>query len=133
MYLTNSYTTSFNFNFSFHFEVLLIFIIIGVAFALAGVISFKKHKTTVNPVNTVNVSTLVRSGIYRFTRNPMYVGMLMALFGGFLYLSNPINLLFIVVFVWYMDKFQIKPEEVFLTSIFGNDYVMYKQSVRRWL
>ncbi|MEZ9369130.1 isoprenylcysteine carboxylmethyltransferase family protein [Shewanella sp. 10N.286.51.B2] len=106
---------------------------LGVVFALAGVISFKKHKTTVNPVNTKNVTTLINSGIYRYSRNPMYVGMLMALLGYCLYLSNPINLITLILFVWYMNKFQIKPEEVLLTSIFGNDYIRYKQSVRRWL
>jgi protein-S-isoprenylcysteine O-methyltransferase Ste14 len=133
MYLTSLYLNFFSLALSFNVEMLLIFFILGVTFALAGVISFKKHQTTVNPMNTENVSTLVKSGVYRYTRNPMYVGMLMVLLGYCLYLNNPINLLLIALFVWYMSKFQIKPEEVFLTSVFGNEYVIYKESVRQWL
>ncbi|OEE93303.1 protein-S-isoprenylcysteine methyltransferase [Vibrio genomosp. F10 str. 9ZD137] len=133
MYLTNLYLKFTLFDLPFKVEVLLIFFIIGVTFALAGVISFKKHKTTLDPMNTENVSTLVKSGVYRYTRNPMYVGMLMALLGYGFFLSNPINLFITVLFIWYMNKFQIKPEEVFLSSVFGNDYDEYKKSVKRWL
>lgn len=133
MYINNLYASFLNFTLPFNEQLLIIFVISGFAFAISGVVSFKKHKTTVNPINTKNVSTLVISGIYRYTRNPMYVGMLMVLLGYLLYLGNPINVLFIALFIWYMTTYQIKPEEVLLASLFGDEYDLYKTNVRRWL
>ena len=133
MYFTSVYSYEITFRLPMNFEILLIFIAMGIMFAVAGVVSFKIHKTTVNPVNTANVSTLVKTGIYKYTRNPMYVGMFMWLMGYGIYLTNPINILPLGIFVYYMNKYQIKPEEAFLFSAFGDDYIKYKQSVRRWL
>ena len=133
MYFIGLFFNVFNFTFPFSTQLLFFFFVLGVVFTLSGVASFKQHKTTVNPMKTENVSTLVMSGVYKYTRNPMYVGMLMTLLGYFFYLGNPINMLFIALFIWYMNKYQIKPEEVFLTSIFGDEYAVYKENVRRWL
>ncbi len=133
MFLTNQLYTGLNLSYSFNLIALLIFSLIGIAFALAGVVTFKIHKTTVNPINTENVSTLVNSGIYKHTRNPMYVGMLCFLIGYVVYLANPLNVVFVVLFVLYLNKYQIIPEEVFLEKLFGNDFTAYKRVVRRWL
>ncbi|PSV26803.1 protein-S-isoprenylcysteine methyltransferase [Photobacterium sp. GB-72] len=133
MKLISFITPSFNLNFPFALELCFLFIVLGISFALAGVYSFKKHKTTVNPVSTDNVSTLVNTGIFGYTRNPMYVGMFTTLLGYALLLSNPINLLILIMFILYMNKYQITPEETFLTSTFGNEYVAYKNNVKRWL
>lgn len=78
-------------------------------------------------------STLVTSGIYRVTRNPMYLGILFALLGWGLFLSNLGSLLFCGVFVLYMSRFQIQPEERALEVKFGVAFIMYKSRVRRWL
>jgi len=133
MFLIGQVTTYLNFEFGFRFEAFIIFVFIGVMFAVAGVASFKKQKTTVNPLNTDNVSALVTSGIYKYSRNPMYVGMLLCLVGFFVYIFNPLNIIFIVLFIWYMNKFQIKPEERFLSTVFGKRYKEYTNNVRRWL
>lgn len=120
---------------SYDFQVIgaIAFICSGFLFALLGVLSFKKHKTTVNPMNTDKVSALVDSGVFRYTRNPMYVGMLFGLIGWAIYLGNPLNIIGCAGFVWYMNKYQITPEEAFLTTLFGDDYLSYRARVRRWL
>lgn len=109
------------------------FAFFGAAVALAGVIAFRRHNTTVNPLTPDQSSTLVASGIYRFSRNPMYLGFLLALFGWGVYLSNWACVLLLPVFVAYMNRFQIQPEERALTDLFGPQFVAYAKSVRRWL
>jgi protein-S-isoprenylcysteine O-methyltransferase Ste14 len=106
---------------------------VGVALALAGSISFHQAKTTVNPLKLEAASSLVSSGIYQFTRNPMYLGMLMVLLAWAVYLSSPWALLGLVAFVIYIDRFQIAPEEKALTTLFGTDYATYQTKVRRWI
>lgn len=76
---------------------------------------------------------MVRSGIYRFTRNPMYLGLAAALLGWAVYLQNAAVLLMLPVFLLYMTELQIKPEERALLEMFGSSYSDYKQAVRRWL
>ncbi len=106
---------------------------IGVFFAISGVMSFKKAKTTVNPTTPGASSSLVTSGIYKYTRNPMYVGFLFFLVGWGVLLSNGYALALTIGFVLYMNRFQIQPEEQALESIFGSAIVNYKKHVRRWL
>lgn len=102
-------------------------------FSMSGVLAFKKVKTTVNPMTPEESSSLVTSGIYKITRNPMYVGFLFLLITWAAYLSSLYALGAVVLFVIYMNKFQIKPEEKMLTSIFGDEFSHYKSNVRRWL
>jgi protein-S-isoprenylcysteine O-methyltransferase Ste14 len=113
--------------------VSIIFVLIGSLFALLGVLSFRKARTTVNPMLKQESSSLVTSGIYTITRNPMYVGFLFVLIGFGLILSSAFALIFCVGFVLYMNRFQIEPEEIFLASSFPVDYPSYKAKVRRWL
>ena len=106
---------------------------IGILFLLAGVYEFQKVKTTVNPMTPAAASVIVASGIYRISRNPMYVGFLLALTGWAMFLSHPVAFLFLPVFVAYMNRFQILPEERVLSAKFGDEYDRYKQNIRRWL
>jgi protein-S-isoprenylcysteine O-methyltransferase Ste14 len=76
---------------------------------------------------------LVTTGVYRFTRNPMYLGLLLTLLAWAAFLFNPVALLFVPIFVLYINRFQIKPEEQVLSSLFGAEYMAYKGRVRRWL
>jgi protein-S-isoprenylcysteine O-methyltransferase Ste14 len=108
-------------------------VLVGVAFAIAGIISFRLARTTVNPLKPEKTSSLVCSGIYRLTRNPMYVGMLFVLIAWAEFLSSPWALLGPLAFVYYMNRFQIVPEERVLSTLFGTDYATYKLRVRRWL
>jgi protein-S-isoprenylcysteine O-methyltransferase Ste14 len=106
---------------------------LGLSIAASGLAAFRRAGTTVNPVKASSASVLVSSGIYRFTRNPMYLGLSVALFAWAVFLSNPLALLFLPVFVTYINRFQIIPEERVLAELFGTEYSTYKQSVRRWL
>ncbi len=104
------------------------------AFAgISGAVAFRRACTTVNPTTPEAASCLVRSGVYRITRNPMYLALLLSLTGWAIMLANPVNLLLLPVFVLYMNRFQILPEERMLLNLFGADYAAYQQSVRRWL
>jgi len=107
--------------------------LIGVAFDLAGLIAFRRSQTTVNPMKPEKAAALVCSGVYRLTRNPMYVGLVFVLVAWAVYLSCAWALLGPVAFVLYMNRFQIQPEERVLSALFGSRYEDYKSSVRRWL
>jgi protein-S-isoprenylcysteine O-methyltransferase Ste14 len=105
----------------------------GGAFSLAGLVSFRRARTTVNPMKPAAASSLVSSGVYRFTRNPMYVGLLLVLVGWAAFLSAPWALLGPLAFFAYIRRFQVAPEERALTELFGAQYSEYKAKVRRWL
>ena len=98
-----------------------------------GIASFRQARTTVNPLKPESASSLVVSGIYRLTRNPMYLGFLLVLLGWALFLSNALALLFLPLFILYMNRFQIEPEEKALHSLFGQQFLAYASQVRRWL
>lgn len=106
---------------------------LGVICALAGIVAFRHAMTTFNPMQPGAAAVLVTSGVYRLSRNPMYVGLLFALGGWAVFLSHALGFLFLPAFVAYMNRFQIAPEEKALSSKFGEDFVAYQRSVRRWL
>jgi protein-S-isoprenylcysteine O-methyltransferase Ste14 len=106
---------------------------VGVAIAIAGVLAFRRARTTVNPLKPETSAALVSSGVYSFTRNPMYVGMVMVLIAWAVYLSSVWCLAGPVAFAWYITRFQIIPEERVLEKLFGADFTAYKKRVRRWL
>ncbi|MGZ8254871.1 MAG: methyltransferase family protein [Burkholderiaceae bacterium] len=105
----------------------------GVAFALAGVDAFRRARTTVDPREPAKSSAMVTAGVYRWSRNPMYVGFLLVLTGWAIFLANAGAALLLPAFVAYMNHFQIGPEERALSARFGDDYLRYVKSVRRWL
>ena len=106
---------------------------LGVAVALAGVIAFRSKRTTVNPFTPSASSSVVSGGIYRVSRNPMYLGFFLALAGWALYLSNVAAVLFLPAFVAYMTQYQIKFEERALAAKFGSEFSQYMARVRRWV
>ena len=108
-------------------------LIIGLFFNFAGGVSFRSAKTTGNPDRPENASSLVTSGIYRITRNPMYVGLLFLLLAWTTWLGSLFGLVIIIVFQLYMPRFQIIPEEKALTGLFAEQYHDYCTHVRRWL
>ena len=113
--------------------VAVVLVVAGALVALAGVVAFRRHKTTVNPFTPEQSSSLVATGIYRFSRNPMYLGFMLALVGWCAYLANWVSALLLPVFVAYLNRFQIQPEERALKERFGQQFLAYSQSVRRWL
>ena len=108
-------------------------VVVGALSSLLGVVSFRRAGTTVNPMTPESSSSLVVSGIYKLTRNPMYLGFLLALLGWAIFLSNVVAILFLPAFVLYMNRFQIEPEERALAAIFERAFAAYKESTRRWL
>ncbi|HWI81962.1 isoprenylcysteine carboxylmethyltransferase family protein [Ramlibacter sp.] len=110
-----------------------ILVLAGGAVAAAGVASFRHLRTTVNPMSPERASALATGGIYRYSRNPMYLGLLAALAGLALWVGNALSLAVLPAFVAYMNQFQIKPEETALLSRFGEPYARYRASVRRWI
>ena len=107
--------------------------LIGGFFCVAGVVSFRRAKTTVNPLKPETTSALVTSGIYQVSRNPMYVGFALFLVAWAVYLSSPWALVGVVGFVQYIDRFQIQPEERALAVLFAAEFERYKHSVRKWV
>jgi protein-S-isoprenylcysteine O-methyltransferase Ste14 len=111
----------------------LALVALGVALAIAGVSAFRHKGTTVNPLTPSASSSVVSSGVYRVSRNPMYLGLLLALAGWAVYLSNAGAALLLPAFVAYMTQYQIKPEERALLAKFGSEFALYMSRVRRWL
>lgn len=105
----------------------------GAVIGGLGFASFLRAKTTVNPMKPDSSSSLVVSGIYRFTRNPMYLAFLLGLLGWAIFLSNALAFFLLPAFIVYMNRFQIEPEEQALARLFGEQFVAYKSRVRRWL
>ena len=94
---------------------------------------FRETKTTISPLKPNKTSSLVSNGIYRYTRNPMYLGLLLMLFSAALFLKNFVSFLIIPLFIIFITKNQILPEEEALGNIFGAEYKNYKKKVRRWI
>ena len=107
--------------------------LVGALICLSGVVSFRRAKTSVNPMRPDSTSSLVVSGIYKYTRNPMYLGFLLLLLGWAIFLSNLAPFALLPAFVLYMSHFQIRPEERALGSLFAQEYQPYLARVRRWI
>jgi protein-S-isoprenylcysteine O-methyltransferase Ste14 len=105
----------------------------GISMALAGVLAFRRADTTVDPRAPQQTSSLVIKGIYHYSRNPMYLGFLLLLTALACYVMNGAAFALLPLFVWYMNRFQIAPEERHLLHKFGADYQAYLLQVRRWL
>jgi len=123
----------------FHIDLPLNWVVFAVCFVvsgyfgLSGILAFRKAGTTVNPVEIEKACAIVDKGVYRFSRNPMYLGLLLLLFGYGYLQQNILCLLVSPLFVLYMNRFQIIPEERFLQHKFADDYISYKEKVRRWI
>lgn len=126
-------STGLSFTFSGARLVALAFLLVGVLIAVTGASTFARAGTTTDPLNPDRASVLVTHGIYRYTRNPMYLGMASILTGWAFFLGNVASLLLVLPFVVFMTEYQIKREESALEKMFGDEYASYKASVRRWI
>lgn len=108
-------------------------VLAGLCFDVLGLLAFHRAKTTVNPLRPARASTLVATGVYRLTRNPMYVGMALILTGIALVLGSVGAFAGPVLFVAFITRFQIIPEERVMAAKFGEDYIAFCRQVRRWL
>ena len=121
------------FNLGFLTTLSYISYIAGLSILVWAVRLFKKQNTTVNPIKIENASSLVTSGVFKYSRNPMYLGMAMILFGLALMFNLIGGIIFTFLFTIYITKFQIRPEEEVMERFFGADFLKYKQNVRMWL
>jgi len=132
MWLIARAVSSFHFDIPAHNWLAVVLVAAGFVTGLSGVVTFRHAKTTLNPLKP-HASSLVTWGVYAISRNPMYLGGLIMLLGWAIFLSNALTFLFLPVYVLYINRFQIAPEERVLTSLFGQTYVAYQARTRRWL
>ena len=111
----------------------LFFSALGVGVAISAVLGFRRAKTTIDPLKPDATSTLVTSGIFRLSRNPMYVALLLVLTGWISFLGSVAAIAVLILFVVYISRFQIRPEERILSAKFGVAYTVYCSQVRRWI
>lgn len=132
MYFLSVYWPLAHFTFQGQLWLALILCFLGTALPISGFISFQRTHTTVNPHQPESSSHLVTSGVYRFSRNPMYLGFSLILFAAFIYFGSVSALLMLPAFIGYITRFQIQPEEAVLQKLFAEEYQQYCQQVRRW-
>lgn len=113
--------------------IALAFLGAALVFMLPALRSFRKARTTVNPIRIDQASSLVTGGVYRRTRNPMYLGMALVLCGWATWLGGIAVWLGPVALLLWLDRFQIRPEERALSALFGAEYDAYRTRTRRWL
>ena len=115
------------------YEVAAVFLAVAAVTGGAALFGFRKAKTTINPMTPEASSALIVHGVYRLTRNPMYLALLAVLLGWAYVVANVTALVMLLLFMLYLNRFQIAPEERALAARFGDDYERYRRSVRRWL
>lgn len=107
--------------------------VLGLGLIVAGVVTFRVHRTTLNPIRPESASSIVRTGIYSISRNPIYLGLALVLAGWAAWLSNAAAVALLPAFILYMNLFQIEREERALVERFGAEYLDYMKVTRRWL
>ncbi len=120
-------------NIPLQLEISIFILSAGILIFVNPVLQFIKSKTTVNPIQFEEVNKLVTSGIFKYSRNPMYLGMLMIVLSTSIFYLNIYSILTPLLFIIWINKFQIKREEEFLIEKFGDEYLSYKKKTRRWI
>tara|TARA_A100001011_G_scaffold90335_1_gene94895 strand:+ start:715 stop:1158 length:444 start_codon:yes stop_codon:yes gene_type:complete len=110
-----------------------IIFLIGVLILINPIFKFIKSKTTIDPIKFKKVNKLITSGIYKYSRNPMYLGLLMILISTSIFYLNIFSIITPILFYFWINRFQIKREEIFLTEKFGKEYLLYMTKTRRWI
>ena len=111
----------------------IIILLIGILILINPIFKFIKSKTTIDPIKFKKVNKLIISGIYKYSRNPMYLGLLMIVISTSIFYLNIFSITTPILFYFWINRFQIKREEIFLTEKFGKEYSLYKAKTRRWL
>ena len=109
------------------------FLLLGIIILITAVLSFKRQSTTISPLQPEKASYLVVSGIFKYSRNPMYLGMLFILISLSIRYNIIGGIIAISIFIFLITKFQIKPEEVQMEKLFGEKYAQYKKRTRMWI
>ena len=124
-----------NLHYLFSLKTVVAIIVLAVSAVIAGlaIYGFRKHDTTVNPKHPEETNQIVNSGIYAYSRNPMYLAFFLILFALAIFLGNIATFMILPLFIMYITRFQIIPEERMLNNHFGLAYKAYTGTVRRWL
>ena len=113
--------------------LVMLLVLLGIICGVLGITSFRKAKTTVSPLTPEKSSSLVTDGIYKYTRNPMYLGFGMLLTSWAITLASMWCFIFLIIYFLYIQRFQITPEERALEALFGQEFLDYKSRVRKWV
>jgi len=113
--------------------VSVLLLLFGIIIIRSAFLLFRNHKTTINPVNLTKTSSLVNTGIFKYTRNPMYLGMVLILLSIGLKFNLFGGIIFVFTFVVFITRFQIIPEEKAMEKLFGQEFKNYKSKTKRWL
>jgi len=111
----------------------IIILLIGMLILINPIFKFIKSKTTIDPIKFKKVNKLITSGIYKYSRNPMYLGLLMVVISTSTFYLNFFSITTPFLFYFWINRFQIKREEIFLTEKFDKEYILYKTKTRRWI
>jgi len=111
----------------------ILILLIGMLILINPIFKFIKSKTTIDPIKFKKVSKLITTGIYKYSRNPMYLGLLMIVISSSIFYLNIFSITTPFFFYFWINRFQIKREEIFLTEKFGKEYLLYKTKTRRWM
>jgi len=133
MWIIKKITVATHFEFVQQIAVSWLVFGIGICIEIIAIYTFRKARTTADPLHPTNASKLVIVSIYKVSRNPMYLGMFFILLSFSIRLGSVFTFPVLILYVWYITTFQIKPEEKVLSKLFGNDYLMYCNKVRRWI
>lgn len=133
MWLVARFTTSWQFSIPAQQLLSGILLALGFVVTIAAIINFRQAATTINPLAPEKASSLVTSGVFKFSRNPMYLGMLLVLLAWFFYLGSLLNLSAVFLFFLFISHFQIQPEEQAMKKLFGASFQEYCSKVRRWI
>jgi protein-S-isoprenylcysteine O-methyltransferase Ste14 len=132
MYLLSAYLPVGYFDFFGRYYLMGVLLALALIIGMVALLQFFRAKTTIDPRKPGKTDHLVTSGVYAFSRNPMYLALLLVLLGWGLWLGNAFNALLAAGFVSVMNKLQIKPEEEVLANKFSREYAQYCIKVRRW-
>ena len=133
MWIVSIYGDHFGFNFKYNNEFALFCLAAGAVIIGLSIVTFNMAETTITPLHPDKLNNLVKTGIYQYTRNPMCLGLLLILFSTGWYLQNLASMFGLPIYVWFISKYQIIPEEVILYKLFGQNYKNYQDNVSRWI
>ena len=131
IYLSSFFIESTTFNYQGSLSVLVL--ILGLACAIPSFKLFARYKTTISPLKPSDATALVTEGMYRYSRNPMYLGLLLLTIASTIWFGTWFGIIINIVFIFLINFLQIIPEEEALLEIFGEEYEEYKKNVRRWI
>jgi protein-S-isoprenylcysteine O-methyltransferase Ste14 len=132
MWLMSLAAPTLHFDVPAHYWFAVVLVAAGFVMGISGVVTFRRANTTIDPTKP-HASALVTWGVYAMSRNPMYLGGLIMLLGWAVFVSNALAFVFLPLYVLYINRFQIAPEERALTALFAQSFATYRVRVRRWL